>query len=186
MQMMQPSLRILRLICCLAVVSLAVTGNAQDADAPRLLLEHLTGDWVLTGVLGKKPAVHDVHAEWVLNHEYIRLHESSREKKQNGEPAYEAIIFISWDPKAQQFACLWLDNTEGGGLSAEGIAYAKPKEFSIPFEWVQSGAVTLRNTFSYNAKLDTWRWAIDNVTKGKAAPFGDVTLTRATPSLSLK
>ena len=184
--MMQPSLRILRLICCLAVVSLAVTGATQDTDDSRLLLDHLAGDWVLKGVLGKKTAVHDVHAEWVLNHEYIRLHETSREKKQNGEPAYEAIIFISWDAKAQQYACLWLDNTEGGGLSAEGIAHAKPQEFSIPFEWVQAGAVTLRNTFSYNARLDTWRWAIDNIRKGKAEPFGDVTLTRAAPGLSHK
>ena len=175
--------RRLRYLCCLAVMCLAATSYTQEqTDDPVQLLNHLAGDWVLTGVLGKNTPVHDVHVEWVLNHEYMRLHELSREKKANGDPAYEAIILISWDPKAQEYACLWLDNTEGGGLSAEGIAHAKRQRLEIPFVWMQSGAESLRNTFAYNPTLDKWRWTIDNITKGKTDRFGDVTLTRAASS----
>ncbi len=170
--------RMLTYICCL-VVWVAVSGSAQErTDEPVQLLDRLAGDWVLTGALGKSTSTHDVHGEWVLNHEYMRLHEVSREKKANGDPVYEAIILISWDPKAQEYACLWLDNTEGGGLSAQSIAHARRQGLEIPFVWSQAGEESLRNTFTYNPALDTWKWIIDNITKGKADRFADVTLTR--------
>src|SRR5580658_7706282 len=59
------------------------------------LLNHMIGKWVLQGQIDGKETSHDIDAEWVLNHEYVRLHELSRERNANGEPAYEAIVFFS-------------------------------------------------------------------------------------------
>jgi hypothetical protein len=164
------------LLCCASCVA------QQGVDSGRLkLLDHLAGDWVLQGTIDGKQTTHDVHAEWVLNHEYLRLYELSREKNAKGDAVYEAIVFLGWDAKAQQYTCLWLDSTSGNGLSAETIGRAKvtPPATSIPFIFTISGSESLHTTFTYDASTDTWRWVIDDEDKGKTDRFADVRLTRA-------
>lgn len=158
-------------------VLLPIGGPCAAQEAPTVLLDHLAGDWVLKGTLGGKQSTHDIHADWILNHEYLRLHEVSREKKANGDPAYEAIVLISWEPKTQEYTCLWLDNTAGGGLSVP-VARAKREEHAIPFVWVFSPIHSLHTTFTYDNRSDTWNWTIDDVTDGKPDRFANVTLTR--------
>lgn len=145
------------------------------ADAAKLL-DRLAGDWVLQGMIAAKQTTHDVQASWVLNHEYLELHEISREKNASGGAAYEAIVYMSWDVKAQQYTCLWLDSTSGGGLSAEGIARANPVGDSIPFIFTISPADQIHTTFSYDKTNDTWQWLIDNLEDGQIHHFANVTL----------
>lgn len=165
-------------LSCILLVSLCPT--AQDrAPAPVKLLDHLTGNWVLQGTIAGKQTTHDVEATWVLNREYVQLHEISREKNGDGGAAYEAIVYISWDAKAQQYTCLWLDSTAGGGLSAEGIARASLAGDSIPFIFTLSPSDQIHTTFHYDKTSDTWQWVIDNVENGRAQRFANVTLTRA-------
>ena len=169
--------RTFRYVSCIALVSLAVCCFAQQAtDAPVRLLDHLAGHWMLKGTLDGKDTTHEVEAEWVLNREYLRLHEVSREKKANGDPVYEAILFVNWDAKAQEYLCLWLDNTSGAGLSTP-MAHAKREDHAIPFVWVLPGS-ELHTTFTYDQSSDAWRWTIDDVKKGKADRFADMRLTR--------
>ena len=132
----------------------------------------------MTGRLGGKQAMHDIEAEWVLKREYMRLHEVSREKDASGAPAYEAIVFISWDAKANEYRCLWLDNTAGGGLSAE-IARGRQKDGSVELVFAISPWESLHTTLRYAARTDTWEMTIDDLTEGKTDRFGDVRLTRA-------
>ena len=168
-------------ICfCCAALLLASLCHAQKpaTDSPVELLAHLKGRWVLRGTIAGKQTTHDVEADWVLKQEYLRLHEVSREKDTKGDPAYEAIVFIGWDEKAQEYACLWLDSTVGGGLSAQGIAHGKHSGDSIPFLFALSSSDAIRNTFVYDRNSDTWKWLIDNETSGKTTRFADVTLSR--------
>ena len=143
------------------------------------LLDHLAGKWVLEGTIAGRQMTHDIEASWVLNHEYLQLHEISREKDASGGVAYEAIVYLSWDVKAQQYTCLWLDSTAGGGLSAEGIARANQAGDSIPLVFTISPADQIHTTFSYDKSNDTWQWLIDNVEKGQVHRFANVTLRRA-------
>ena len=165
-------------VFCLVALPISRPCAAQEAtETPTVLLDHLAGDWVLKGTLGGKESTHDIHADWVLNREYLRFHEVSREKKANGDPVYEAIVLIGWDAKTQEYACLWLDSTAGGGLSVPA-ARAKREEHAIPFVWVFSPTHSLHTTFTYDKHSDTWNWTIDDVTDGKLDRFADVTLTR--------
>jgi hypothetical protein len=133
----------------------------------------------LHGTIAGKPTTHDVHAEWVLGHEYLQLREISREKNTSGSPAYEAIVYIEWDAKSHEYNCLWLDSTSGGGLSPEGIAHASPAENSIPFIFILSSTDQIHTTFSYDKATDAWQWLIDNAVNGRTQRFANVTLTRA-------
>ncbi|HEY0703254.1 MAG TPA: hypothetical protein VGD60_10840 [Candidatus Acidoferrales bacterium] len=156
-------------------------GLAQEPAATSALelLDHLAGRWVLQGTIGGKPTTHDVQAEWVLKREYLRLHEVSREKDAKGDPAYEAIVLISWDQKTQQYTCMWLDSTAGGGLSAEGLAHGKKSGDSIPFLFTIPPADYIHTTFAYDPGTDTWKWLIDVESNGKTDHFADVKLSRA-------
>ena len=170
--------RIRRIVCLVCSALFCCSVAAQIPAAPAALLNHLAGTWVLQGTIAGKPTTHDVHAEWVLNHEYLELHETSREKNAGGVPAYEAIIYIGWDAKAQQYVCLWLDSTSGDGLSSGILARANQSGDSIPFVFKLSASDQIHTTFSYDKAADTWQWIIDNIANEKTRRFADVRLNR--------
>lgn len=164
----------------LLLLSAAVCRAQEPAsNSPVELLDRLAGRWVLQGTIAGKERTHDVDAQWVLKGEYLRLHEVSRDKDDKGDPRYEAIIFIDWDPKNREYACLWLDSTEGGGLSAQGIAHGKKLGDSIPFLFALSPSDSIHNTFTYDRRNDAWQWRIENDVKGKREPFADLKLVKA-------
>ena len=124
------------------LVGLTLLAGSAFAQAPPVkdpLLERLTGTWVLRGTLAGKQTAHDVAAEWVLGHLYLRLHEVSREKDAAGQPQYEAIVLIGWDETAREYQCQWLDTTGGGALKAESVGHGKREGDKIPFVWTGEG-----------------------------------------------
>lgn len=163
------------------LVLLFMTSFSASAEQPTrkdLLLDRLAGSWILQGTIGGHETTHDIEAEWVLNHEYLRLHETSREKGVQGQPAYEAIIFIEWDESSNEYRCLWLDSTGGGGLFAP-IAPGKRGNDEIAFLFRDKDKDNgVHTTFVYSKGADTWNWLIDNEHGGKLTPFARLKLTR--------
>jgi len=93
---------------------------------------------------------------------------------------YEAIVFISYNAKTQDYTCLWLDSTSNEGLNAEGLGHAKVNGNSLPFVFRDpNGQVSFENTFVYEPTSGSWKWIMDNVEAEKRKPFGRVTLVRA-------
>ena len=170
------------LFVTLAFTSLIVPvarAQSQALSAPDALLDKMTGHWVMTGTIGKKPATHDVDVDWVLKREYIRIHEVSRDKDASGGIAYEAWIYIVWDAKKGEYAVMWLDNTAATNFAAEGVGHAKPDGDRIPFIFKDAEGTGIHTTFAYDRAKDTWSWTIDNLnTSGKSSSFAKLTLTR--------
>ncbi|MGH9873510.1 MAG: hypothetical protein ACRD9S_13750 [Pyrinomonadaceae bacterium] len=162
---------------CLVVP--AALAQSQASSAPEALLDTMTGHWVMTGTIGKKPTTHDVDVDWVLKREYIRIHEVSRDKDPSGGIGYEAWIYIVWDAKKSEYAVMWLDNTAATNFAAEGIGHAKPDGDRIPFIFKDADGSGIHTTFAYDRAKDTWSWTIDNLDKaGKSSSFAKLTLTR--------
>ncbi|HTY84329.1 MAG TPA: hypothetical protein VMB19_08920 [Silvibacterium sp.] len=165
-----------KLVLLVAVLSSVAVAQQPPLNSP--LLDHLAGRWVLDGMIAGKHVTHDVDAEWVLDHHYLRVHEVSREKTNLGKPQYEALVFIGWNEESKQYGCVWLDVF--GGLSPLSIGMGTPKENEIAFVFKdEKGTVSLTNDFVHNPKLDTWEWRIDNIENGTAKPFARVTLSKA-------
>jgi hypothetical protein len=171
-----------RLLIALAFTSfLAPAALAQDraTSAPEALLDKMTGHWVMTGTISRKPTTHDVDVDWVLKREYIRIHEVSRDKDASGGIGYEAWIYLVWDAKKGEYAVMWLDNTEATNFAAEGVGHAKPDGDRIPFIFKDAAGSGIHTTFAYDRTKDTWSWSIDNLdASGTSSPFARVTLTR--------
>ena len=147
------------------------------------LMDHLIGRWVLSGTLAGKQTTHDVSAEWVLNRDYVQVHEISREKTTSGAPAYEAMVFISFNSASNEYSILWLDSTASSSFAPEDAGHAKLSKdpaTAIPFLFKDSaGHITFENTFVYDEKSDSWEWIMANVKDGEKKPFGRVRLVRA-------
>ena len=79
------------------------SASAQEPTRKDPLLDRLTGSWTLQDTIAGHETTHDIESEWVLNHEYLQLHETSREKNAQGQPAYEAIVFIEWDESSNDY-----------------------------------------------------------------------------------
>lgn len=146
------------------------------------LLEHLAGKWVMQGPIGGKQVTHDVEAHWLLNGEYLQLHEVSREKAAGGGTAYEAIVLLGWDTEELRYACLWLDTTSGNGLRGGPLGHGTRTGDSILYIFQLSPTESIHTTFRYSRNSDTWQLVIDDVKDDKADRFADVKLVRARES----
>ena len=148
----------------------ALSAMAQQAPVHSPLLDHLAGKWLMEGNVGRQAVTHEFDAEWVLQHHYLRFREISREKNDKGEPQYEATVFIGWNEKTKQYACMWMDVY--GGAAVESIGVATPKENELAFVFTdEHGLTSFTNTFTYDAKSNTWQDQLDNVVQGEAKPF---------------
>ena len=153
-----------------ATMCSALITMAQQAPTNSPLLDHLAGKWVMEGSVGKQQVTHNFDAEWVLQHHYLRFHEVSRDKNEKGEPQYDATVFIGWNEKTKQYACVWLDVY--GGLTSESIGVATAKENELDFTFTnEQGEKSFTNSFIYDPKANTWENRLDNIVKGEAKPF---------------
>jgi len=168
--------KIAGLIALVIVLPVRVSAQPQALQDP--LLDHLIGTWVLRGTIDGKGTTHDVTFDWVLAHQYVRLHEVSRERDASGQPAYEATVFIGWDAPSGRYACLWLDSTGGTGISAQAIGYAGRARSELAFVFKIADASTFHTTFKYNQAADTWQWFMDGEERGTRRPFARVTLAK--------
>src|SRR5512146_1231027 len=144
----------------LALAAVAATpANAQQTAFSDSLLDRMVGHWVLSGTIAGQQTTHDVVAEWVLGHEYIRLQEVSRERAPGGGPAYEAMVLIGTDPEHKGgLACLWLDNTGAGGLLGRALGHAETSTGDrIPFLFKGGDGSVFHTTFVYDRKADRWQ-----------------------------
>jgi hypothetical protein len=162
--------------CCFAGVALA---QRSVTPASELLLERMTGEWVMQGTISNEPVTHDVSVDRILNRQYVRIHEVARERNAAEEPAYEAWIHIAWDGAKEEYVVMWLDNTATTNFSSDGVGHATPDGTRIPFIWRLADGSGIHNTFVYEQASDTWTWAIDNIDQsGKVSRFARVTLRR--------
>jgi hypothetical protein len=169
-------IKIFKVLIVIVLLNFPVAAQRQTFQDP--LLDHMIGTWVLRGAIAGKGTTHDVVFEWVLGHQYVQFHEVSREKNTAGRAEYEAIVFIGWDPALGQYACLWLDNTGGAGLTGQAIGHAKRGGDEIAFLFKGTDGSLFHTTFAYKKDSDTWEWRMDGEEGGKLQPFARVKLTR--------
>jgi hypothetical protein len=155
----------------------AIVVFAQHASFRDSLLDEFAGKWVLRGTIAGRQTIHDVDAGWILGHEYMQFREISREKDTTGAPAYEALVTIGWDESSKQYACLWLDNTSGGGLTGI-IAYAKREPDRIAFLFRSRDGSLFHTTFVRDRKTDSWQWLMDGEENAKLQPFARLNMQR--------
>jgi len=78
----------LNLLLCLALLaSGARPGRTRWSQAffKNDLLNNMVGAWQLSGTIMHRPVKHTIEAEWVLNHQFLRIHEKDAADAAPGE-----------------------------------------------------------------------------------------------------
>ena len=161
----------------LVALLIAVPASAQEpVDGPKHplhdpLIEQLAGDWTLTRQIRGKEARNTVHAEWVLNHQFLQLHMKDIAQP----PAYEALVYIGYQNADQRYVAHWMD-VWGGKFSAVG--YGKRTGDSIEFAFRYDDGPFF-NTFTWDPTAQGWTFKMESSDKeGKRRLFAVDTLRR--------
>jgi Protein of unknown function (DUF1579) len=125
--------------------------RAERATFQDALLDNLVGDWHVERKFGNgRTAENMLHAEWVLDHQFLELHYRDIATP----PKYEAMVFIGHDAGDQRYICHWIDNF-GGEFSALGSGKIDREKHAIEFTFnYKDGPFT--NRFTFDPATKTW------------------------------
>ena len=148
------------------------------------LLNRLAGKWRVKGKIAGQPIQQACDAEWVLNHQFLRVHfidvsaiENRNVKAQERKAEYEADVFIGYDNMSERYVVHWLDTF--GGRFSESLGYGRREGANavrFVFEYPDG---PLHNTFSWEADGKTWSILIEQKdAKGKWTIFAEEVLER--------
>lgn len=111
-------------------------------------LERLAGRWKLTRQVRGRTVENTVQADWVLDHQFLRVHM----KDVAEPPAYEAEIFFGFDAARNRCVLHWLDSF-GGRHSSVGYGVREGNTIAFLFD---SPEGRIRNTFTFFQEIQTW------------------------------
>ena len=167
------------LVLGVLIVGPALAGSSAQAPAEWRddLAEHMTGTWKLNGQIMGRDAHHEVQAEWVLNHQFVRIHEKTDSGAPPSERRYEAIWFLGYDPVSERYVMHLLDVF--GGRFSETLGYGTREGNAIHFVFEYPDG-PFHTTYQWSPEKDTWQWLMTQKDKdGKWTEFGDLKLTRS-------
>jgi hypothetical protein len=141
------------------------------------LADHMVGTWKLTGKVMGRDARHTVEAEWVLNHQFLKIHEKTAATAPSSEHPYEADWYLGFDSVSERYVLHLLDVF--GARFSETLGYGVRNGSSIRmvFEYPDG---PFHTTLRWSRENDAWQWLMEQKDKqGTWTQFADLTLTRA-------
>lgn len=171
-------LRILKFVTVMAASFAPFAVSSQQITHADTLLNHFTGKWVLKGMIAGKNIQHDITADWVLGRQYIEFKETSQEKRKDGQPSYESIVYLSYNNKMNRYDCLWLDNTAKTDFDAKAVAHAIPKTNTIALLFKTGNKSVFHTTFTFIPNENKWHWKMESEDHGKFEVFADARMIK--------
>lgn len=167
---------VILMLLFLSVSLSAVAQSPRDQIFKDDLLDNLVGEWRLVRKMQGRITENVVKAEWVLNHQFFRIQMRDVENP----PAYEATIFIGWDPMQERYVVHWLDVF--GGRSSQTLGYGTRNGHTIKFAFAYPDHPFV-NTFSWNPEARTWNFLMQQKNPNKSwSLFAEDNLSRIPPA----
>jgi len=137
------------------------------------LLDRMVGNWTMTGTFEGRPVNHGVEVDWVLNHQFLRIHERDLGTPKVGDIPYEAIVTVGYERAAKRYVAHWLDAFGGGAAT---LGYGERAGTAIEFLFGYPGQPWL-TTFRWKPETKSWQWLMQTKTKeGRWAETANMTL----------
>jgi hypothetical protein len=167
----------------LALATALVFPAVAAAQAPEPwhddLVDHLAGTWKMEGNVMRRAAHHDVQAEWVFNHQFLRIAEKTSPAAPSTERHYDAIWFLGYDAISERYVLHLMD--QFGGRFSETLGYGVRDGNTIRFVFEYPDG-PFHTTYQWDSDKNTWVWLMEQKDKnGKWTPFADLRLSK-TPS----
>jgi hypothetical protein len=139
-------------------------------------LSNLAGSWKMSGTIRGQSVTHNVDAQWVLNHQFLQVHEEAVTAPNSGGTSYEAIIMIGYDNASERYVAHWSDIF--GGRFSETLGYGTKSGDHIEFVFEYPDG-PFRTTFRWLQDKKQWQWLMRTKNAaGQWTDFSNLTLTR--------
>ena len=155
-----------RVLVVLSVLCGPMLAAQQDGPGKPLqdsLVAQLAGEWSMTGDLRGQAQHYTLKAEWVLNHQFLRL-----EMKDRGVPArYEAVCYLGYDNASERYVAHWMDIF--GGRVSETLGYGKREGNVMHFVFEYPDG-PFHSDYTFDPKTG---WTIDMTQKAATGEWQD-------------
>lgn len=140
------------------------------------LVDHMSGAWKLEGPVMGSYGHHEVQAEWVLDHQFLRMQEKTSASAPSDEHKYEATWFLGYDSVSERYVLHLLDVF--GARYSETLGYGTRDGDALRFVFEYPDG-PFHTTFRWSGEKHSWQWLMEQKNKdGKWTNFSDFTLTR--------
>jgi len=165
------------ILLCLLIVLFPASSPAQaPATWKDDFVDHMAGTWKMEGQVMGRPAHHELQAEWVLNHQFLRIHEKTSADAPASESRYEAMWFLGYDAVSERYVLHLLDVF--GTRYSETLGYGVRDGEAIRFVFEYPDG-PFHTTYRRLAEKDSWQWRMEQKDKdGNWTSFADLRLTR--------
>ena len=172
-------MKLLSLLTLTILVLLPVSSATQaPAEWQDNLVDRMAGTWKLEGQVMGRDAHHEVHIDWVLNHQFLRMQEKTAAGAPSTERPYEALWFLGYDSVSERYVLHLMDVFGARYSETLGYGIREGNEIRFVFEYSDG---PFHTTYRWNPEKDTWEWLMKQKDKnGKWTPFADLKLTRVT------
>ncbi len=121
-------------------------------------------------------ANHSVEVQWVLNHQFLRIHEKDSNPPKQDDVPYEAMVFLGYDNASERYVAHWIDVF--GGRASETLGYGRRSGNTIEFVFEYPDG-PFHTSFRWDPQASAWHWLMRTKNKaGEWVEFGRFTLTR--------
>jgi len=140
------------------------------------LVDHMAGTWKMEGQVMGQDAHHDIEADWILNHQFMRIHEKTSASAPATEHAYEAFWYIGYDPATKRFVTHLMDTYGSTDPATLGYGARDGNAIRLVFDYADG---PFHTTYRWMPEKDAWEWLLEQKDKsGKWTTFADLRLTR--------
>jgi len=165
----------MRVARVVSVLLLTATLCAQPAAPQVDPLNKMIGDWSVEGDVRGKPVHHIISAEWILDRQFVRLHEKTDDGAPPSESRYDAYWFIGYDAVSERYVAHLFDIF--GQRFSETLGYGTRFRDEIRFVYEYPDG-PFHTTYRWLEKDGTWEWILEQKEKDTWAPFAHFKLTR--------
>lgn len=127
--------------------------NGPNAIFQDDLLDRLVGKWKVTGTVHGSPSTQTLDAEWVLNHQFLRIHQKSAESVAGTNVPYEGVFFIGYDDESNRYIAHLMNVF--GGRDSETLGYGQRNVNEIKLVFTSLDA-TVASSFTWKPKSGVW------------------------------
>jgi Protein of unknown function (DUF1579) len=122
------------------------------------LLDKLSGNWKMKGVVREDSVKYDTEGKWTLNHQFFLLHM----RDINNPPGYEAMVYIGFNNNKKNYVVHWLDQFGGTYSETLGHGNSKGDSINILFNYPDGD---FKDTFTYLANKNQWHFLLEDKNK---------------------
>ena len=150
-------------------------------DGPKVilqdpLLDKMAGKWKVGGTIRGRSVGQSVEAQWVLNHQFLQVHEKGVPDSRSAGPAYEAMVMIGYDHASERYVAHWTDIYGGRFSETLGYGVRSGDQIEFVFEYPDG---PFRTAFRWLPEKTQWQWLMKTKdSRGQWVEFANLVLTR--------